>query len=81
MRKNCEQSALSKMGITKDAHQAYKNLKAHYECKMVTDLGVLLASIVNLSYDNRLHTIEDHIEEFWAEMGLHKGNSTYWRVH
>ncbi|RPB25732.1 hypothetical protein L211DRAFT_847536 [Terfezia boudieri ATCC MYA-4762] len=60
---NCEPSALSKIGITKDAHQAYKNLKAHFEGKTVTDLGVLLASIVKLSYDDR-STIEHYIEEF-----------------
>ena len=39
----CEPGALSKIGITKDAAQAYKNLKAHYEGKTVTDLGVFLA--------------------------------------
>jgi len=38
-------TALSKVGITKDAAQAYKNLKAHYKGKTVTDLGVLLASV------------------------------------
>lgn len=60
MKKNCEPAVSSKIGITKDAHQAYKNLKAHYEGKTVTDLGVLLASIVKLEYDDRSHTIEEH---------------------
>lgn len=64
MKKNCEISISAKIGITKDAHQAYKNLKANYEGKPVTDLGVLLASITKLTYDDRSSTIEEHIAEF-----------------
>ena len=64
MKKNCEISISANIGITKDAHQAYKNLKANYEGKTVTDLGVLLASITKLTYDDRSSTIEEHIAEF-----------------
>ena len=64
MKENCEPAVSSKIGITKDAYQAYKNLKSHYEGKTVTDLGVLFASVVKLEYDDRSHTIEEHIEEF-----------------
>ena len=64
MKKNCEVSISAKIGINKDAHQAYKNLKAKYEGTTVTDLGVLLASITQLTYDDRSTTIEEHIAEF-----------------
>jgi len=68
MRKNCEPGALSTISITKDAAQAYKNLKAQYEGKTVTDLGVLLAKYSQA----RNHTIEEHIEEFEKEWDLLK---------
>ena len=63
-KKNCETFISAKIRITKDAHQAYKNLKANYEGKTVTNLEVLLASITKLTYDDRSSTIEDNIAEF-----------------
>jgi len=60
-----KKSAISaKIRITKDAHQAYKNLKPDYKGKTVTDLVVLLASFVKLVYDDRSSTIEEHIAGF-----------------
>ena len=64
MRKSCEPGVLSKIGATKAAVQAFKNLKANYERKAVTDLGILLARITRLVYDDGEANIESHIAEF-----------------
>lgn len=39
MQRNWEPAVSSKIGITKDAHQSYKNLKEDCEGKIVTDLS------------------------------------------
>jgi hypothetical protein len=64
MKKNCEPNILPKIGITKDAQQAYKNLREYYEGKIVTDLRSILASVVKSTNDDRLKTINEHIENF-----------------
>ena len=68
MRSHCELKELSKIRITEDAAQTYKNLKARYEGKTVTGLRVLLSSITKHEYDDRTQTVEEHIENTWDFM-------------
>ena len=64
MKRNCEPEAVDLIGLARSAHEAYKELKAKYEGKTVTDLGAIIANIMRLVFDDRKGTIEEHVGEF-----------------
>jgi len=64
MKLNCEPEIIDTIGLTRSAHEAYKELKAKYEGKTVTDLGAVLANIVRFACGDCTTTIEDHMTEF-----------------
>ena len=68
---NCEEDAASKLGIGISANEMYKSLVANYEGKTVTDMGGLIRKVIRMNFDDRTHTIEEHIGEFernWSFM-------------
>ena len=68
---NCEEEAASKLGIGISANEMYKGLIANYEGKTVTDMGGLIRKVVRMNFDDRTHTIDEHIGEFernWSFM-------------
>jgi len=73
MKRNCEPEVLDTIGLTRNAHGAYNELKAKYEGKTVTDLGAVLANIVRFTYDDRNTTIEEHVTEFDKRWNFMKG--------
>ena len=64
MKRNCEPEVVDIIGQSRNANDAYKELRAKYEGKTVTDLGAILANVVRLMYDDRNSTIEEHVTEF-----------------
>ena len=61
---NCEEEPASKLGIGILANEMYKGLVANYEGKTVTDMGGLIRKVVQMNFDDRTHTIDEHIGEF-----------------
>ena len=70
MKRNCEPEAVDLIGLARSAHEAYKELKAKYEGKTVTDLGAIIANVIRLVFDDRKGTIEDHVGEFEKRWGF-----------
>jgi len=73
MKRNCEPEIIDTIGLTRSAHEAYKELKAEYEGKTVTDLGVVLANIARFTFDDRTTTIKEHVAEFDRRWNFMKG--------
>jgi hypothetical protein len=48
MQKNCDEEPPTKF----EAHDAYRALKHHYEGKTVAGLGVVLANVIRITYDD-----------------------------
>jgi hypothetical protein len=73
MKKNCETEVVSRFGLSKIA-KVYDELRALYEGKTVTDLGMILSKVIRLSFDDRNLTIEQHIldsEKKWNLCVVH----------
>ena len=64
MKRNCEREVVDIIGLAETANEAYKALKASFEGKTVTTLGALLTGVIKFGYDDRAHSIEEHIIEF-----------------
>jgi hypothetical protein len=64
MKKNCETEIVSRFGLSKTAKEVYDELRALFEGKTVTDLGIIPARVIRLSFDDRNLTIEQHISDF-----------------
>ena len=69
MKRNCEREVVDVIGLAETAHEAYEALKASFEGKTVTTLGALLIGVIKFSYDDRTHSIEEHITEFDKKWG------------
>ena len=71
MKRNCEREVVDIIGLAETANEAYEALKASFEGKTVTTLGALLIGVIKFTYDDRAHSIEEHITEFdkkWSYM-------------
>ena len=59
------------IGLARMANEAYLELQAKNERKIISTLGALLINIIKTSYNNRTQTIEEHISDFdkkWSFM-------------
>ena len=66
---NTTGNARSCILMERDAHTAWEALRAQYEGKTRTNLMALLQGVVNLRFDHKKFTIDEHIGEFetrWA---------------
>ena len=64
MKRNCEPEVVSIIRLCENANEAYLELQAKFEARTIIDLGVILSSITKLTFDDRNHTIDDHLIEF-----------------
>lgn len=64
MKRNCEPEAIRIIGLARSTHDAYNSLKARFEGKTITDLGIILGGITRCTYDDRKQTIDEHIDEY-----------------
>ena len=70
MKRNCEEEPLGLIELCDYAFEAYEILLTHYENRMVSDLGVILAGVTKLSYSENI-SIEAYIQDFeqkWKKM-------------
>ena len=64
MKHNGKPKVVDIIALSQSSNNAYNELKAKYEGKIVTDLEVILANIVHLMYNDRNNSIEEHVTEF-----------------
>lgn len=71
MKRNYEPEAIEIIGLAGSANKACKELQAKYKGKTVTDLGAILANVIQLTFDDRKQTIEEKME-------FYEGDSAHW---
>ena len=70
MKKNCDEEPHSLIELCDYAFEAYEILQTHYENRMVSDLGVIIAGVTKSTYSDNT-SIETHIQDFeskWKKM-------------
>ena len=63
MKRNCEEEPHSLIELCDYAFEAYEILQTHYENRMVSDLGVIIAGVTKSTYSDNT-SIEAHIQDF-----------------
>ena len=70
MKRNCEEEPHSLIELCDYAFEAYEILQTHYENRMVSDLGIIIAGVTKSIYTDNT-PIEAHIQDFeqkWKKM-------------
>jgi len=79
MIQNSEGTAESIILMEDNAHTAWESLREQYEGKTRANLTALLHAVIKLQFDNRVSTIDEHINEFqirWARLASTVAGST-----
>ena len=64
MRKNYDDYVQARIGSLTEAKEAYDELKTAFEGKTITEFYTLLSSILDIPYDDRKTTIDEHITKY-----------------